>query len=943
MGSVCLGFGSVIVGVAAPALASTPSISATPSSFGSGQNVVVSGDGFAPNVSVSVWFDGNGNGSLDSGEPSTSMTTTGSGSFVAPSITVLASPGQWTIRAEDVSANIASTQISVGSCWIQDLGCTINGAQWICIVGDSPSELISDCKSIDSNYSDPVAYPNGLDLSNIGPRFLGAGVLAAAAVDVNPVPGSGCAAMVAAIAIASNPPFNNIVPDQFYALSPTHGLLSIACGVPLLAVPPLDLGLYGAAATVEALLPGNHGLPDDALTDASVIAAVVLAVKASALVLGPAILVAAQQTLAAAAVAGAIACGFVQYYCNGSDITGNVLAHPDLQQRLIPFKLPFQRWGDLIGWAQVACVNNFRAFGGACTTPATLPLPGSAGVNNVAAPIRCTTGTVNGLSIGYDGDAGFDVNDSLVDPELGPGPLTELLTNYHNFEPGPGGSESPSGVDVEVPLSDRGLFATQLAELRVNDRVRVCGHWVADMHQFWNELHPMTSLVILESTPPIITPTVTGTLGTNGWYTSDVHVSWSVVDAESTISAQSGCDPTAITADTTAGGTTLMCSATSDGGTTTQTVTITKDATKPTILAAAITSPNGSGWYNSDVTVHFTCTDNLSGIPPAGCPADEVLGTEGAAVSSTSRTVTDAAGNVSDPSNVVTVKIDKTKPTIVAASTSAANGAGWYNSDVTVQFTCTDNLSGIPPAGCPADEVLGTEGATVSSTSQTVTDAADNVSNSSNVVTVRIDKTPPLVAVTGVTNGAQYVAGAVPAGGCHTTDAPPGSGVATVATLTVTPIGASGVGSFTAICAGAVDVAGNAQAAPSSASYTVVYGFGGFLAPLPKSTLSKSGSTIPVKFRLTNAAGQPISTSLAAALAAAAKVQVTLTGPAITTVSVLCTWDSTNLFFQCNIKTPNGLQVGPAYQITAYEKVGPTFVIVPSVGSAVNPGIVYFK
>ena len=99
-------------------------------------------------------------------------------------------------------------------------------------------------------------------------------------------------------------------------------------------------------------------------------------------------------------------------------------------------------------------------------------------------------------------------------------------------------------------------------------------------------------------------------------------------------------------------------------------------------------APNANGWYNNDVTVHFTCSDALSGIPTDTCPADQVLSTEGVAVSSTAQTVTDAAGNISQPSNIVTVSIDKTAPTISAAATSSPNLAGWYKSNVTVHFTC---------------------------------------------------------------------------------------------------------------------------------------------------------------------------------------------------------------------------------------------------------------
>jgi hypothetical protein len=125
-----------------------------------------------------------------------------------------------------------------------------------------------------------------------------------------------------------------------------------------------------------------------------------------------------------------------------------------------------------------------------------------------------------------------------------------------------------------------------------------------------------------------------------------------------------------------------------------------------------------------------------------------------------------------------------------------------------------------------------------------------------------------------------------------------------------------------------------------------LYGFGGFIWPLAKSTLSKSGSTIPVKFVLTNSSSSatPISPSLAAALAAAGKVKATLTGPGISAQVVLCSWNTQGLFFQCNINTPKkGLLTGADYTITVSEAVGTGFVTAPAVGSAVNPETVSFK
>jgi hypothetical protein len=64
------------------------------------------------------------------------------------------------------------------------------------------------------------------------------------------------------------------------------------------------------------------------------------------------------------------------------------------------------------------------------------------------------------------------------------------------------------------------------------------------------------------------------------------------------------------------------------------------------------------------------------------------------------------------------------------------------------------------------------------------------------------------------------------------------------AALKVTTTGKSGIGVFTATCAGARSVAGTAQAAPVRGTYTVVYGFGGYAAPAAKSVLKKSASPV---------------------------------------------------------------------------------------------------
>jgi YVTN family beta-propeller protein len=232
-----------------------------------------------------------------------------------------------------------------------------------------------------------------------------------------------------------------------------------------------------------------------------------------------------------------------------------------------------------------------------------------------------------------------------------------------------------------------------------------------------------------DTTPPVITPTVSGTLGNNGWYVGNATVSWLVVDNESSISSKSGCDTTTVTTDTT--GVTFICSATSSGGTASQSVTVKRDASPPTITGSATPAANGSGWNNTLVTVSFTCNDATSGV--LSCAAPQVL--DEGANQSVSGAATDKAGN-----------------------------------------TATTQVIGI-----------------------------------------NVDLTPPLVNVTGVTGGAVYTLGTVPAAGCTTTDAL--SGVQTNATLSVTGGNGGGTGTFTASCSGALDKAGNLGAA--SVTYQV--------------------------------------------------------------------------------------------------------------------------
>jgi hypothetical protein len=122
------------------------------------------------------------------------------------------------------------------------------------------------------------------------------------------------------------------------------------------------------------------------------------------------------------------------------------------------------------------------------------------------------------------------------------------------------------------------------------------------------------------------------------------------------------------------------------------------------------------------------------------------------------------------------------------------------------------------------------------------------------------------------------------------------------------------------------DQAGNGTYQPAirvPRTVVLAYSSSGFTAPLPKSTLIKSGSTVPVKFKLTTAHGRPIPAGAASALASSGAVTVTLTGPGISAVMVICTWDSSGAQFQWPTEKPSGLKTGTSnpYTISAYQSV----------------------
>lgn len=172
--------------------------------------------------------------------------------------------------------------------------------------------------------------------------------------------------------------------------------------------------------------------------------------------------------------------------------------------------------------------------------------------------------------------------------------------------------------------------------------------------------------------------------------------------------------------------------------------------------ASPLTSATGGGdnWYNTNVVMTFSASDSCSGIKDvryiidgsetavSGSYASVAITTEG--IHNVSYYSVDNAGNKETPKGM-TVKIDKTPPTITGAATVPPNSYGWYNTDVVVHFTASDKLPGSGIDTVTPDTTISTEGAKQSVTGS----ASDKAGNSATttVAGINIDKTPPAISI----------------------------------------------------------------------------------------------------------------------------------------------------------------------------------------------------
>jgi hypothetical protein len=423
-----------------------------------------------------------------------------------------------------------------------------------------------------------------------------------------------------------------------------------------------------------------------------------------------------------------------------------------------------------------------------------------------------------------------------------------------------------------------------------------------------------TANVKIDATAPSINDDgfASGTAGSNGWYTSDVTEDFSASDATSGLADCAA----SFTQTSSSQGTSEKISSgpcSDKAGNTNPGIdsgAYKIDKTGPSANLSVTAGTLGAhGWYTSNVTVHTSGADSISG--PVTC-SDDQSQTMDTAGHTFDGSCTNDAGLSTDATSL-TVKLDKTGPSAGLSVTAGTLGTnGWYTSDVTVHTSGADSLSS--PVTCDGDQYQTTETTGVVFNGSCTNDAG--LTTNAVSLTVKLDKTNPTVSlVGGPADGAGYYFGSVPGvPTCSASDALSGlNGSCSVAGYSAL------VGGHT-VSATATDNAG--RTATASRTYTVnPWTLSGFYQPVDMNGVYntvKGGSTVPLKFEAFAGSAELTDTSQVQSLSA---VKITCTGGPTDDIEVLSPTGGTSLRYDTvagqfiyNWQTPK--PAGICYRVT---------------------------
>ena len=267
-------------------------------------------------------------------------------------------------------------------------------------------------------------------------------------------------------------------------------------------------------------------------------------------------------------------------------------------------------------------------------------------------------------------------------------------------------TSNTTGTEVIVTTKDKaGNTSTRSYVIKVNKSIPAAGELVID-----------------------------GTLGENGWYTSDVNLS-----VKDEVGVTSTLNINKIDYDT-AGTEIIMTSINNlTGASKTTKYTIKVDKTKPIVGELVISGVKGDNdWYKGNVTFSVkNGSDSMSGHSKTTSSITSITkDTKGTKVVVTTK---DKAGNTNTKEYIV--KMDKTAPVAGTLTISGTKGSGdWYLSDVTLKVNDgSDATSGHAKTTSTHTSVSGNTSGTV--VTVTTTDKAGNTATRK--YTIKINKDAP--------------------------------------------------------------------------------------------------------------------------------------------------------------------------------------------------------
>jgi len=276
-------------------------------------------------------------------------------------------------------------------------------------------------------------------------------------------------------------------------------------------------------------------------------------------------------------------------------------------------------------------------------------------------------------------------------------------------------ADATSGVDVVEYQVDSGAWQNGASATLSSDGVHTVAFRVTDLAGNVLTTSPVT--VRVDTTPPVIVPSIPSPNGHNGWFvTSPVGVDATGSDATSGLSTLEcrvdggtwASPPVNVSGD---GGHIIECQAKDAAGNTSLwSGSVQIDATAPVANLSVSGTAGNNGWYVSSAIVSANAADTTSGVDIVEYRVDGGTWQNGnSATLSADGThtvvfrVTDQAGNVLTTSTQM-VNIDTVAPTIVPSVPSPDGQNGWFvTSPVHVNVSANDTTSGLSTLQCRID------------------------------------------------------------------------------------------------------------------------------------------------------------------------------------------------------------------------------------------------